>query len=143
MHAGLWSSENVRAATASGERRRSAPKEPALVFNHRNHAALPRRLAAQYRRAASAIDVLRSPSALLTIDIDASHRDVVMFTMTSPSEASTESSHLPCIYCREPMIAGTFAYLSSAKRLVSATCPACSRRVTLATTTWRRWREVG
>jgi hypothetical protein len=66
-----------------------------------------------------------------------------MSNMTSPRNAETDSGQLPCIYCREPIIAESFAYLSSAKRLVFASCPACSRRVTLATTTWRRWREVG
>jgi hypothetical protein len=66
-----------------------------------------------------------------------------MSTMTRPRSAQADAGLLPCMYCREPIAADSFAYLSSAKRLVAATCPACSRRVTLATTTWRRWRDVG
>jgi len=51
---------------------------------------------------------------------------------------------VPCVYCREPIPAGTFTYWSSAMRLLSAACPACQRRVTLSEATWRRWsRESG
>jgi len=46
---------------------------------------------------------------------------------------------VPCVYCREPIPAETFAYWSSARRLLSAACPGCQRRVTLAAATWRRW----
>ena len=46
---------------------------------------------------------------------------------------------VPCVYCREPIVAATFIYLSSARRLLSAACPGCRRRVTLPTATWRRW----
>ena len=46
---------------------------------------------------------------------------------------------VPCVYCREPIAADTFAYWSSARRLLSAACPACQRRVTLTAVTWRRW----
>jgi hypothetical protein len=45
---------------------------------------------------------------------------------------------LPCVYCREPIAADTFVYWSSARRLLSAACPACERQVTLPTATWRR-----
>jgi len=54
-----------------------------------------------------------------------------MSAMTSPRGAEADTGRLPCTYCREPIIAESFAYLSSAKRLVAAACPACSRRVTL------------
>jgi hypothetical protein len=51
---------------------------------------------------------------------------------------------VPCVYCREPILAATFAYWSVARRLLSADCPTCQRRVTLAAATWRRWsREYG
>jgi len=46
---------------------------------------------------------------------------------------------VPCVYCRSVIPAGKFAFWSGAKRLLSADCPACERRVTLATSTWRRW----
>jgi hypothetical protein len=46
---------------------------------------------------------------------------------------------VPCLYCRWPIPAVRFSFWSDAKRLVSADCPACERRVTLATSTWRRW----
>jgi len=45
---------------------------------------------------------------------------------------------IPCVYCREPIAAGTFVYWSSARRLLSAACPACERQVTLPAATWRR-----
>jgi len=35
--------------------------------------------------------------------------------------------------------AAVFTFWSDAKRLLSADCPACERRVTVATFTWRRW----
>jgi endogenous inhibitor of DNA gyrase (YacG/DUF329 family) len=51
---------------------------------------------------------------------------------------------VPCVYCREPIASTTLAYWSAAKRLLSADCPTCQRRVTLAAATWRRWiREYG
>jgi endogenous inhibitor of DNA gyrase (YacG/DUF329 family) len=51
---------------------------------------------------------------------------------------------VPCMYCREPIAADRFAYWSAEKRLLSAACPACQRRVTLSTETWRGWiRESG
>jgi len=46
---------------------------------------------------------------------------------------------LPCVYCRSAIPAATFTFWSDAKRLLSADCPTCQRRVTLATSTWRRW----
>jgi hypothetical protein len=45
---------------------------------------------------------------------------------------------VPCIYCRAEIAADSFVYWSDAKRLLSAWCPACLRRVTLPTRTWRR-----
>jgi hypothetical protein len=57
----------------------------------------------------------------------------------APRSAAHETLSLPCVYCRGPIPASTFAFWSTARRLVSATCPECQRRVTLATSTWRRW----
>lgn len=56
----------------------------------------------------------------------------------APALAGSGSS-VPCIYCRGPIPASAFAFWSNAKRLLSAICPECDRRVTLATSTWRRW----
>lgn len=39
---------------------------------------------------------------------------------------------ITCIYCRQDAIPATsFAYLSDVKRLLTAVCPHCDRRVTL------------
>jgi hypothetical protein len=45
---------------------------------------------------------------------------------------------LPCVYCHQPIAAAAFSYWSATKRLLSASCPACQRRVTLTARTWRR-----
>ena len=50
-----------------------------------------------------------------------------------------ESALVQCVYCRGSIPASAFTYWSSARRLLTATCPDCDRRVTLATDTWRRW----
>ena len=51
---------------------------------------------------------------------------------------------MPCMYCREPIAADAFTYWSTARRLLSAVCPTCRRRVTLSAVTWQRWsREHG
>jgi hypothetical protein len=58
--------------------------------------------------------------------------------------AAAAAGTVPCVYCKEPIPADAFAYWTSARRLLSAGCPACLRRVTLPTATWRRWsRESG
>lgn len=53
--------------------------------------------------------------------------------------AESRPGHVPCIYCHEPVPAEAFTYWSATRRLVSAQCPWCDRRVTLASSTWRRW----
>ena len=58
-------------------------------------------------------------------------------TIMTPAPAAVPT--VPCVYCREPISATTFEYWSVAKRLLSADCPTCQRRVTLAAATWRRW----
>ena len=45
----------------------------------------------------------------------------------------------PCPYCGDQIPAELFAFWSSARRLVSAECARCERRVTLTTTTLQRW----
>ena len=64
-------------------------------------------------------------------------------TLPEPSAPGAVPT-VSCVYCREQIPADTFAYWSSARRLLSAACPACRRRVTLSAATWRRWsRESG
>jgi hypothetical protein len=46
---------------------------------------------------------------------------------------------IPCVYCWESIPALSFAYLSPARRVLSAPCLSCDRRMTLAVSTWRRW----
>jgi hypothetical protein len=58
---------------------------------------------------------------------------------TVESRAEDSQRGVPCVYCRAVIPAAKFAFWSDAKRLLSADCPACERRVTLATATWRRW----
>jgi hypothetical protein len=57
-------------------------------------------------------------------------------------EVGLDELGVPCIYCRERIPAASFAFWSSTRRLMSATCPTCGRRVTLTAPTWRRWRAV-
>lgn len=53
-------------------------------------------------------------------------------------KGDVEGPHVPCTYCRAPIPAGEFGYWSSARRLLSAPCPACRRPVTVRASTWRR-----
>jgi hypothetical protein len=53
--------------------------------------------------------------------------------------ASAVGQTVPCVYCREPIAASAFAYWSGAKRLLSAACPTCQRRVTLTAAIWWSW----
>jgi hypothetical protein len=57
-------------------------------------------------------------------------------------DAGERERHVPCIYCRDPIPAESFTFWSSTRRLMSATCPTCSRRVTLTAATWQRWVAV-
>lgn len=57
-------------------------------------------------------------------------------------DASAARRSIPCVYCRGPIAAESFSYWSAARRLLSATCPSCDRRVTLAAATWRRWSQA-
>jgi hypothetical protein len=46
---------------------------------------------------------------------------------------------IPCVYCSEPIPAQSFVSLTPARRVLSAPCPNCDRRMTLAASTWRHW----
>ena len=46
---------------------------------------------------------------------------------------------IPCAYCWEPIPADSFDFWSQAKRVLSAPCPCCDRRMTLTPATWRQW----
>jgi hypothetical protein len=46
---------------------------------------------------------------------------------------------IPCAYCWEPIPADSFDFWSQAKRVLSAPCPCCDRRMTLTASTWRQW----
>jgi hypothetical protein len=46
-----------------------------------------------------------------------------------------------CTYCRASIPADEFSFWSEAKRLRSASCPCCRRRVTILAATWRRQTE--
>lgn len=46
--------------------------------------------------------------------------------------------HLPCTYCRRPMPARSFRYLSTMRRLMAASCGSCHRQVWVLASTWRR-----
>jgi len=65
--------------------------------------------------------------------------DIGPRSATVESPAEDRQRGVPCVYCRSLIPAAKFAFWSDAKRLLSADCPACERRVTLATSTWRRW----
>jgi hypothetical protein len=43
-----------------------------------------------------------------------------------------DPSSVPCVYCMAAIPSGTFVYWTHATRLLSADCPQCTRRTTLA-----------
>jgi hypothetical protein len=43
-----------------------------------------------------------------------------------------DTSSVPCVYCMAAIPSGTFVYWTHATRLLSADCPECTRRTTLA-----------
>jgi hypothetical protein len=45
---------------------------------------------------------------------------------------SRDASSVPCVYCMAAIPSGTFVYWTHATRLLSADCPQCTRRTTLA-----------
>jgi len=59
------------------------------------------------------------------------------------ADAPTVVTAMPCAYCRAAIPADSFVYWSPAKRLLSASCPDCHRRMTVAAPMWRRWSAVG
>lgn len=60
----------------------------------------------------------------------------------SSERSGANPASLPCVYCREPISADSFAFWTAAKRLLSATCPGCQRRTTVTTMTWRHWTQL-
>jgi hypothetical protein len=56
-----------------------------------------------------------------------------------PGVSRVELAPIPCAYCWEPIPADAFDFWSQAKRVLSAPCPCCDRRMTLTATTWRHW----
>ena len=65
--------------------------------------------------------------------------DIGVRSAAVESQSGGGQRGVPCVYCRSVIPAAKFTFWSDAKRLLSADCPACERRVTLATSTWRRW----
>jgi hypothetical protein len=65
----------------------------------------------------------------------------------SPSRTASEMSvalgvklgPIPCAYCWEPIPANAFVFWSQARRIMSAPCPCCDRRMTLTPETWLHW----
>jgi hypothetical protein len=43
-----------------------------------------------------------------------------------------DTTSVPCVYCMAAIPSGTFVYWTHATRLLSADCPECTRRTTLA-----------
>jgi hypothetical protein len=70
---------------------------------------------------------------------DGGGSDVRLRNASAELHAGDSPLGVPCVYCRSGIPAAKFAFWSDAKRLLSADCPACERRVTLAASTWRRW----
>jgi hypothetical protein len=68
---------------------------------------------------------------------------LVDLSAESSGQHDAAAASVPCLYCRAPIIAQSFTYWSVAKRLLSAVCPSCDRRVTLAAATWRRHQTSG
>lgn len=63
--------------------------------------------------------------------------------VTSTVAAEPESAGVSLVQlCRKPVPAKSFTYWAAAKRLLSASCPNCARKMTLTTVAWRRWSGV-
>src|SRR4051794_24152988 len=48
------------------------------------------------------------------------------------------AAEVPCIYCRTPISAQLFEFLSPGRRLVMVACPTCDRTVRMRAAAWRR-----
>src|SRR4051812_13589919 len=48
------------------------------------------------------------------------------------------AAEVPCTYCRAPISAQLFEFLSPSRRLVGAACPTCDRTVRMRAVAWRR-----
>jgi hypothetical protein len=73
--------------------------------------------------------------------IPMSHRQLIPRLMTgaAPEPEPAGVSFVHCTFCRKPVPANSFSYRSTAKRLLSATCPSCNRHMTLTALAWRQW----
>lgn len=76
----------------------------------------------------------------MTISVD-DERTLTPASSTRGSATESPAGLVPisCVYCWEPIPAESFIYWSEAKRMVSAACPCCDRRVTLSAAMWRHW----
>lgn len=66
--------------------------------------------------------------------------------LPAPARPQTDGASregLACTYCRHPLTADSFEYLSGIRRLVSASCPICERRTTVRASTWIRLNAPG
>jgi hypothetical protein len=66
-------------------------------------------------------------------------RDLGGSDASATLHAGDSQRGVPSVYCHSLIPAAKFAFWSYARRLLSADCPACARRVTVAASTWRRW----
>jgi predicted RNA-binding Zn-ribbon protein involved in translation (DUF1610 family) len=63
-------------------------------------------------------------------------------TADTRSSATAAAAAHPCPYCFGDVPLDAFVPWSPARRLVRADCPACGRRVTVITSTWRSWNQA-
>jgi hypothetical protein len=59
-----------------------------------------------------------------------------LLPLAGPHVEGVRRDNLPCTYCRQPLSADSFEYLSTMRRLVSAICPFCGRQTTVRASTW-------
>ena len=57
---------------------------------------------------------------------------------SQPTTATAVAAEVPCTYCRTPIPAQLFEFLSPGRRLVTAACPTCDRTVRMRAAAWRR-----
>jgi DNA-directed RNA polymerase subunit RPC12/RpoP len=77
-------------------------------------------------------------SVAVSLDGRSETRAEVSCGAAAAIELAVQRPTVSCAYCREPILADTFTFWSSARKLVSADCPHCGRRVTLTTPSWHR-----
>jgi predicted RNA-binding Zn-ribbon protein involved in translation (DUF1610 family) len=57
---------------------------------------------------------------------------------SQPITARAVAAEVACTYCRTPISAQLFEFLSPGRRLVRVACPTCERTVSMRAETWRR-----